>query len=112
MCSSDLGKETNFLTAEEPQELLDLFSQLLSLILGSGSFELFEKLLYAYNYIDSPRVLLSLGAIYLGSGLQHMAASTILRSIKELDVIDAEGAYLLADALQDPEVREKLTPII
>lgn len=106
------GKETNFLTAEEPQELLDLFSQLLSLILGSGSFELFEKLLYAYNYIDSPRVLLSLGAIYLGSGLQHMAASTILRSIKELDVIDAEGAYLLADALQDPEVREKLTPII
>lgn len=95
------GKEENLLAGGEPRELLDLFSQLLGLILDKEEFELFEKLLYAYNYIDSPRVLLALAAVYLGSGFQDMAAAAVLRSIKELDTIDADGAYLLANALQN-----------
>lgn len=93
------GRKENHLAGKEPQELLELFSQLLSLILNHGKFELFEKLLYVYNYIDSPKVLLSLAAVYLGSGFKEMAATAVLRSIKELDTIDASSACLLASAL-------------
>ncbi len=93
------GKEENLLEEEAPQELMACFSALLKLILDNGEFDLFEKLLYVYNYIDSPRVLLSLAEIYMESGFYQLAASTVLRSIKELDVIDAAGAALLTDAL-------------
>lgn len=93
------GGDKNLLEGENPQELLSFFSQLLKIILGNAEFDLFEKLLYVYNYIDSPRVLLSLAQVYLENGLPQFAASAVLRSIKELDMIDAAGARLLADAL-------------
>ena len=93
------GKSENLLAGESPKELLDFFSRLQRIILDSGEFELFEKLLYLYNYMDSPRVLLSLAELYLASGFLQLAASTVLRSIKELDAIDACGASLLAAAL-------------
>jgi hypothetical protein len=93
------GTGEDLLKGEKPQELLTVFSRLLSIILDAGEFDLFEKLLYVYNYIDSPRVLLSLAAIYLESGFSQLAASTVLRSITELDTIDANGACLLTDAL-------------
>ncbi len=93
------GQEENLLEGEDPQELLSFFSQLLNLILDSGEFDLFEKVLYVYNYIDSPRVLLSLAAVYMESGFQQMAAAAVLRSIKEMNTIDAASARLLADTL-------------
>ena len=94
------GQKENLLQNSEPLIVLNIYTRLLIFVLTSGDFDLFEKLLYVYNYIDSPRILLSLAEVYAQAGCKGMAASAVLRSIKELDYIDLEGAFLLASAMQ------------
>ena len=93
------GGEVNLLQEEKPEELMVLFAELLKTILECGSFDLFEKTLYVYNYIDSPKVLLSLANLYLECNLPHMAGQTVLRSVKELGAIDEYGAQVLLESL-------------
>lgn len=93
------GGQVNLLQGEEPGELLALFGALLKTILECNAFELFEKTLYVYNYIDSSKVLLSLANLYLEYNLPQMAWQTVLRSIKELGVIDDFGAHVLLESL-------------
>ena len=85
---------------DEPAGLLnDLFSLMLRTILECGAYDLFERMLYVYNHIDSPRVLLSLGELYLECGFPQMAAKTMLRSVKELEAMDEQGAKVLLEAI-------------
>lgn len=92
-------REENLFEKEGAGELISFLSAVLKLVLESGEYELFEKLLYTYNYIDSPRVLLSLAEVYFECGLYNLAASAVFRSIKELNTIDSVGAAILADSL-------------
>lgn len=93
------GGQVDLLQGEEPDELLVLFAAILKTILECGALELFEKTLYVYNYIGSPKVLLSLANLYLEYNLPQMALKTVLRSIKELGAIDDFGAQVLLEAL-------------
>ncbi len=103
------GGKDDLLSGQEPGELLALFAALLRIVLECGAFELFEKMLYVYNYIDSPKVLLSLANLYLEYGLVQMAGQTVLRSIKELDAIDGIGAQVLLESLlQEKAIAGKL----
>ncbi len=95
-----LGEEDrNILAEEKPNEVMDFFSEILKIILDCGEFELFERLLYVYNMVDSPRVLLSLAEVYMEKSFYSLAAATVIRSVKELNTIDAASAALLSDAL-------------
>jgi tetratricopeptide (TPR) repeat protein len=93
------GGQVNLLQGEEPGELMVLLAAILKAVLECGAFDLFEKTLYVYNYIDNPKVLLSLANLYLECGLTHMAGQTVLRSVKELNIIDEIGAHVLLESL-------------
>ncbi len=65
------------------------------MLLKCRRFDLFEKMLHALNYVDSKEVLLSLAQLYDGNGLPKLAADHVLRSIRELNFINAEGLDIL-----------------
>ncbi len=67
----------------------------LDLLLKCRRFELFEQMLHALNYVDTREVLLRLAQLYADNGALSLAAEYVLRSIKELDYIDAAGAGIL-----------------
>ena len=92
------GSQADWLKGESATDLNDLFSLILRIVLECGAYDLFEGMLYVYNYFDSARVLLFLGQLYLECGFPQMAAKTILRSAKELDTIDDQGAQALLEA--------------
>ncbi len=99
------GKKEELLQGESPREVLAVFSALLKIVLQSGAFDLFEKMLYVYNYIDSPQVLLSLAQLYLECGFPQLAAGSVLRSVKELDAMDDSGAQVLLESLLQEKYR-------
>ncbi len=69
--------------------------RILSEILQISEFELFEQSLQILNQIDSNEVLLDLANIYYASGYKDLAIKNILRSIKELDIINATAVQIL-----------------
>lgn len=69
--------------------------QILDMILKCREFDLFERMLRALNYVDAKDVLLRLGELYAGNGLPQMAAGAVIRSVKELDYLDAMGVEIL-----------------
>jgi len=64
-------------------------------LLRMRCFELFEKLLRALNFIDRPEILLRLGHLFDQRGFADLAVSYVLRSVRELDIIDEPGAHIL-----------------
>ena len=68
---------------------------ILDIILKYHQFDLFERLLYSLNYVESKDVLLRLAQLYDKNGLLSMAADHVIRSIKEMDSMDASGAEIL-----------------
>ncbi len=90
--------ESYFGGGEDWGELIGEFSKVLDKILKVQEFDLFEKLLYVFNYIDSKAVLISLASLYHENGYDDLAVKTVLRSVKELDYIDQAGVDLLARA--------------
>ncbi|MEA5015283.1 MAG: tetratricopeptide repeat protein [Candidatus Limiplasma sp.] len=99
------GRKEELLRGENPREILAVFSAFLKVLLQCGAFDLFEKVLYVYNYIDSPQVLLSLAQLYLECGFPQLAAQSVLRSVKELDVMDDSGAQVLLESLLQVKCR-------
>ncbi len=77
--------------------------RILSEILKVGEFDLFEKNLEILNLIDSNEVLLDLAAIFYKNGYKDVAFKNIMRSIKELGVINADAVYLLNKEFLLPE---------
>ncbi len=69
--------------------------RMLSEILQIAEFELFEQNLPILNQIDSKEVLLDLANIYYINGYKEMALKNIMRSIKELDIINANAVQIL-----------------
>ncbi|MEA4841971.1 MAG: glycosyltransferase [[Clostridium] symbiosum] len=69
--------------------------RMLSEILQIAEFELFEQSLSILNQIDSKEVLLDLANIYYINGYKEMALKNIIRSIKELDIINANAVQIL-----------------
>lgn len=93
------GESENVLAGADAEEALKFLGEILKRILLCREFDLFEKLLYNYNYIQSKRVLLHLAKIYYDCDYKNFAASAIISSIKELDTIDEDGVRLMCDCM-------------
>lgn len=102
LLSSEKIEETAF---ENPDHALAFLRRNLELVLRSGAYDAFEKLLYALNTIDRPHLLLMLAGIYEACGLFALAADTVIRSISELNEITPEGARILSGALWEERYR-------
>jgi glycosyltransferase involved in cell wall biosynthesis len=81
---------------------LEALLQILGILLRLKKFELFEKLLRALNYIDCKDVLLRVARLFWKNGFFDLAVTYVLRSVKELDIIDEIGAQILYQQLADP----------
>ena len=79
------------LKGEEEKMALHVLSKLLR----NKEFDVFEASLKILNMIDSNEVLLDLAEIYYENGFKELAVKTILRSMKELGVINAQAVQLL-----------------
>ncbi|SKC84204.1 glycosyltransferase family 2 protein [Maledivibacter halophilus] len=90
-----LGKNEAVLKKEDDDKSLNMIMKILEEVLKIQEFQLFEKLLYVLNYLESDRVLLELAQIYYKNGFKEMAVKEVLRSIKELDTIDYRGVEIL-----------------
>lgn len=59
------------------------------------TFETLDRLLKALNYVDTKFVLLRLAQVFDENGFSALAKEYALRSVKELDTLDAVGAGIL-----------------
>lgn len=98
-------------TSEEEQRILAWFLEekedsfektarskifsILSLLLKVFEVDLFEQKLAVLNLIESNEILLDLANLYYENGYKDLAVKSILKSVKELDVMNADAAYLL-----------------
>ncbi|MPM27226.1 hypothetical protein SDC9_73736 [bioreactor metagenome] len=87
--------------AEEGRDEQAVMLDLLEFLLKCRSLELFERLVRGLNYVDGRDLLLNLAKVYDNLGLRSLAAEHVLRSIKELDTVDADGARILLRQLRD-----------
>lgn len=74
------------------QHIMDYLDKILRL----KEFDFFEASLYILNTVSSKKVLLELGKLYARHQLNTMAVKTLLQSVKELDILDQEGASILS----------------
>lgn len=77
--------------------------RVLSEMLQIEAFELFEESLQILNRINSNEVLLDLANIYYVNGYKELAIKNIIRSMKELDVINANAVLILNKEFLLPE---------
>jgi glycosyltransferase involved in cell wall biosynthesis len=80
---------------EEGKNQLETILLALDMLLRCEQFDLFEQMLRTLNYIDGKALLIRLATLYENNGFAPLAAQYALRSIKELDYIDAAGAGIL-----------------
>ncbi|WP_312047948.1 tetratricopeptide repeat-containing glycosyltransferase family 2 protein [Anaerotignum sp.] len=90
--------EVVFASSAKPQ-----IYRFLSEILQITEFELFEQSLSILNQIDSNEVLLDLANIYYINGYKELALKNTIRSIKELDVLNANAVQILNKEFLLPE---------
>lgn len=64
-------------------------------LLKCRAFETLDRLLKALNYVDTKFVLLRLAQLFDENGFSALAKEYVLRSIKELDALDAAGTGIL-----------------
>ncbi len=64
-------------------------------LLKCRAFETLDRLLRALNYVDTKFVLLRLAQVFDENGFSVLAKEYVLRSVKELDTLDAAGAGIL-----------------
>jgi hypothetical protein len=101
MCAARRGDDRHHLDGVDPERTIAFLRAVLELVLKAGEFDVFESLLYVFNHVDSPNVLLALASLYHDCDRPQMAADAVLRSIRELNVITPEGARILAETLSD-----------
>ncbi|MGI6005102.1 MAG: glycosyltransferase [Christensenellales bacterium] len=87
---------------DEGKAELAAMLRILDMFVKCHHFDLFEKMLRSLNYVDSKEVLLRLAQLYDDNHLGELAAQYVLRSIKELDYIDAWGAGVLFRQILSP----------
>lgn len=69
--------------------------KILSKVLIIKEYDLFENLIEILNYIDDKSVLITLSKIYDKVNLKDLSVKYVLKSIKELDLIDYDGINIL-----------------
>lgn len=74
---------------------LDAIIGLLGMVLRGKRCLLFEKLLHLLNFVEAKNVMLRLAALYYENEYRDAALEYVLRSIRELDCLDACGALIL-----------------
>jgi glycosyltransferase involved in cell wall biosynthesis/Tfp pilus assembly protein PilF len=79
----------------DPAHCLQIIDAYLAIILKAGEFDLFIASLEIFNLVNSNKVLLHLAKLYHQNGHPALAAQTVLQSIKQLDTVDLERAFLL-----------------
>lgn len=87
--------ENAFEDDENIEDVLAVFTELLNIIIKTKEFDIFEKLLYVYNYIGSDSVLLSLAQIYYDNGYYQLAKSTVVNSITKYKNINEKDVEIL-----------------
>ena len=99
VCSVFLAGFEDYLTqaGDVPGQIKKL-EDLLQIFLDIKAYDLFDRLLHTYNYVDSKQVFISLAGLYLKKGYPQIAANYIKRSISELETIDNLGAEILFSA--------------
>lgn len=91
------GKNDEIISQKEDANIyLEYASIFLEKLLNVKEFDLFEKYLIVLNFIDTNLVLIELAKIYYRNGFKELAVKTVIKSIKELDTINAEGVEILA----------------
>lgn len=70
-------------------------TSVLSKLLSVRAYDVFEHALCILNLVDSNEVLLLLADIYYQNEFHDMAVKTILRSVKELDIINTNAVFIL-----------------
>ncbi len=80
------------------KQVLNTISQILSRLLAVEEYDVFQEALSILNQVESKEVLLKLAEVYYNNNYPDMAVSTILRSVKELDIIDSSAVMILNKA--------------
>ncbi|SDM52793.1 glycosyltransferase [Acetanaerobacterium elongatum] len=94
--------ESVFSPDESWPSVLTEVGRLFDRVLRTGEFDLFERLLYLLNWVDSKAVLIELAQVYLDNGYPGMAREQVLRSVKELDYLNPAGLSILAQTAGIP----------
>nr|WP_319487278.1 glycosyltransferase [uncultured Caproiciproducens sp.] len=87
--------EIVFKENEDWNAVLNEVTTIFDRVIRVQEFELFEKLLYVLNDINSPMVLTALAGVYFVNGYDALAANQVVRSVKELNYLDAAGLDIL-----------------
>ncbi len=91
-----LGSTQKVLTpAQSGKNGLAVALDLLGRVLEVGQHNLFERLQPILNLLDSKTALLRLAGLYEARGMGPLAASCVLRSVREQGSIDRQGADIL-----------------
>lgn len=72
-----------------------ILESFLSKFLLIQEFDIFQRLIEIYNYIEDKSVLISIAKIYYFNGFKDIAKKNILLSAKTFDYIDKEYLYFL-----------------
>lgn len=82
---------------ENTQISMVILENFLSKFLLIQEFDIFQKLIEIYNYIEDKSVLISISKIYYFNGFKDIAKKNILLSAKLFNYIDREYLYFLND---------------
>lgn len=86
-------------STKEVKENTDIYllflENLLYKLLLVKEYDLFEKLIGILNYIDNNSILISLAKVYDKANIKDLSVKYILKSIKELDLINYDGINIL-----------------
>lgn len=81
---------------DNPNEILPIILDFLDQLLITKEFDLFEKYVYLLNKVESNMVLVELGRLYERNGYPDMARKTMIKSLRDLNVIDVAALDFLA----------------
>ncbi|EHJ00169.1 glycosyl transferase family 2 [Clostridium sp. DL-VIII] len=89
-------KPTMILTNDEnDKEYMNIILEVIEILLINDKFDELAIAIELLNLVDTKYALLNLGKLYYRYGYIELAQKEILRSIKEVDIYDAEGLDIL-----------------
>lgn len=80
---------------ENDKEYMNIILEVIEILLINDKFDELAVAVNLFNLVDTKYALLYLGKLYYKHGYIDLAKKEILRSIKEVDIYDAEGMDIL-----------------
>lgn len=77
------------------KESLSTIASVLSIVLSTNEYQVFEDVLSILNLVEGDEALLALAEVYYHNNYHDMAVKTILRSVKELNCINSTAVSIL-----------------